>query len=81
MTCPKLTEPRLFSLRLLAQGNRAASDIAISAQSEGLNRRRDDIGGWADLPLRELSDLGLAEETADRSVYRITPTGRRAIAT
>lgn len=73
---PHLTGAGSFSLRQLADHDSTVRDISYAAHDAGLNRRHDDIEAWADLPLQQLRDVGLAEQTAEWGVYRITPAGR-----
>jgi hypothetical protein len=81
MTTHHMTGSCLFSLRQLSSGVQTVSSISHSAQEAGINRRHDRVEEWADLPVRQLCDVGLAEETGDRGVYRVTASGRKVIAT
>lgn len=74
---PKLTESCRFSLRLLSEGERTSSEIAILAQDAGLNRRHDDPASWAEFHLSKLCDVGLVEASRYFGVYRITAFGRQ----
>lgn len=78
----KPTDPRRFTLSELAKCPRTGRDLSLSARQAGINRRCDGLDSWADLPLRQLSDLGYVEATSDTDlasrVYRITSAGRKA---
>ncbi len=79
-----MTPATTFSLHQLATGWRTVGDISRCARAAGINRRRDEnADGWAELPVRKLLELGLAEPAGSGLggvlFFRLTRSGWQAV--
>ena len=79
----KLTEKRAFCLREISKTT-STWDICKAAQSAGMNAVRYPYE-WADAPVRDLRNMGLAVKTGtkdrmSRALHAITPFGRAVLA-